>query len=137
MTEPIMDYLVEYFAARHDPRTVQGRKRLVEAVVPYLAGITDPICRDAYTEALARRSGVAAGVIAEVLARDAVTARQDPRSTGMAAAEDYRAGVWLHRAVVAEFQAARSVEHRLCSRRARTRRETEEDELRRMAARAP
>ncbi len=43
--QPIMDYLVEYFAARHDPRTVGGRKRLVEAVAPTLRRIGDPVER--------------------------------------------------------------------------------------------
>ena len=82
--QPIMDYLVEYFAARHDPRTVQGRKRLVEAVAPTLRRIGDPVERDAYVQALARRAGVEERTIAEVLQRPGSTrpGGEDPGATG-------------------------------------------------------
>ena len=82
--QPIMDYLVEYFAARHDPRTVQGRKRLVDAVAPTLRRIGDPVERDAYVQALARRAGVEERTIAEVLQRPESTrpGGEDPGATG-------------------------------------------------------
>ncbi len=82
--QPIMDYLVEYFAARHDPRTVQGRKRLVEAVAPTLRRIGDPVERDAYVQALARRAGVEERTIQEVLQRPESTrpGGEDPGATG-------------------------------------------------------
>jgi DNA primase len=82
--QPIMDYLVEYFAARHDPRTVQGRKRLVEAVAPTLRRIGDPVERDAYVQALARRAGVEERTIMEVLQRPDSTrpGSDDPGATG-------------------------------------------------------
>ena len=81
--QPIMDYLVEYFAARHDPRTVQGRKRLVEAVAPTLRQIGDPVERDAYVQSLARRAGVDVRTVQELLQRPE-TARPgtDPSATG-------------------------------------------------------
>ncbi|MGC8634445.1 MAG: DNA primase [Candidatus Limnocylindrales bacterium] len=82
--QPIMDYLVEYFATRHDPRTVQGRKRLVEAVAPTLRRIGDPVERDAYVQALARRAGVEERTIMEVLQRPDSTrpGSEDPGATG-------------------------------------------------------
>jgi DNA primase len=75
--QPIMDYLVEYFAARHDPRTVGGRKRLVDAVVPTLRRIGDPVERGAYVQSLARRSGVDERTILEVLRQHEAAARTD------------------------------------------------------------
>ena len=82
--QPIMDYLVDYFAGRHDPRTVAGRKRLVEAVTPTLRHIGDPVERTAYVQALARRSGVDERTILEVLQRPESTrpGADDPGATG-------------------------------------------------------
>jgi DNA primase len=82
--QPIMDYLVEYFAARHDPRRVDGRKRLVEAVAPTLRRIGDPVERQAYVQALARRANVDERTILEVLHRPDSTrpGADDPAATG-------------------------------------------------------
>ena len=82
--QPIMDYLVEYFAARHDPHSVGGRKRLVEAVAPTLRRIGDPVERGAYVQALSRRSGVDERAILEVLQRPESAHRgsDDPSATG-------------------------------------------------------
>ncbi len=82
--QPIMDYLVEYFAARHDPHSVGGRKRLVEAVAPTLRRIGDPVERGAYVQALSRRSGVDERAILEVLQRPESARRgsDDPSATG-------------------------------------------------------
>jgi DNA primase len=86
--QPIMDYLVEYFAARHDPRTVGGRKRLVEAVAPTLRRIGDPVERGAYVQSLARRSGVDERTILEVLRQHDAAARTDARRDGGRAGHD-------------------------------------------------
>ncbi len=82
--QPIIDFLIEYFAARHDPRTVQGRKRLVEAVAPTLRRIGDPVERSAYVQALARRSGVDERAVLELLQRPAAArpGGEDPGATG-------------------------------------------------------
>ncbi len=82
--QPIMDYLVEYFAARHDPHSVGGRKRLVEAVAPTLRRIGDPVERGAYVQALSRRSGVDERAILEVLQRPESARRgsDDSSATG-------------------------------------------------------
>ena len=55
---PIMDFLIEQAAARHDLRTVPGKERFIAAVVPTLRTIADPVRRDGYTQALARRAGL-------------------------------------------------------------------------------
>lgn len=66
---PIMEYLVDLYTERFDPRTVDGRKKLVAAVVPALRRVADPVERDAYLQLLARRSGVEERVLLEVLHR--------------------------------------------------------------------
>ena len=68
-SQPVMEYLIDVFAERHDPRTVEGRKRLVGALVPALRRVADPVERDAYLQLLARRSGVEERVLLEVLHR--------------------------------------------------------------------
>jgi len=78
--QPIMEYLIERHAARHDPRTVEGRDRLVKAILPTLRSITDPVRRDGYLQLLARRSGVDERVLLETLHR--TEDRSAPRSAG-------------------------------------------------------
>ncbi|CAN5246120.1 DNA primase [soil metagenome] len=66
---PIMEYLVDTYARRHDPRTLGGRERLVAAVLPTLRRVTSPTERDGYLQLLARRSGVEERVLLEELRR--------------------------------------------------------------------
>jgi len=67
--QPIMEYLIDTYARRHDPRTLAGRERLVAAVMPILRRVTSPTERDGYLQLLARRSGVAERVLLEELKR--------------------------------------------------------------------
>jgi DNA primase len=67
--QPIMEYLIDTFAHRHDPRTLAGRERLVAAVMPTLRRVTSPTERDGYLQILARRSGVEERVLLEELKR--------------------------------------------------------------------
>ena len=69
--QPVMEYLIDLYAERHDPRTVDGRKKFVAAVMPALRRVSDPVERDAYLQLLARRSGVEERVLLEVLHRSA------------------------------------------------------------------
>jgi len=87
--QPIMEYLIDHYAARYDPRTLQGRERLVAAVLPTLRAVSDPVRRDGYLQLLARRSGVDQRVLIEALrSRQAVgpgamsgrTARSGPEA---------------------------------------------------------
>jgi len=77
--QSIMEYLIDHYARRHDPRTIPGRERLVNAVMPTLRQITDPVRRDGYLQLLARRSGVDERVLLETLRRPA------PATTGRGA----------------------------------------------------
>ncbi len=67
--QPIMEYLIDSFARRHDPRTLAGRERLIAAVMPTLRRVTSPTERDGYLQVLARRSGVDERVLLEELKR--------------------------------------------------------------------
>lgn len=68
-SRPVMEYLIDLYAERFDARTVDGRKKLVAAVIPALRRVADPVERDAYLQLLARRSGVEERVLLEVLHR--------------------------------------------------------------------
>jgi DNA primase len=67
--QPIMEFLIDRAAERADIRSVPGRQRLVEAVMPTLRTITEPVRRDGYLMLLSRRSGVDERILREALAR--------------------------------------------------------------------
>ena len=67
--QPIMEFLIDRAALRHDPSTVPGREKLVAEVLPTLRTIGDPVRRDGYLQLLARRSGVEERTLLEALRR--------------------------------------------------------------------
>jgi DNA primase len=67
--QPIMEFLIDRAASRHDPSTVSGREKLVAEVLPTLRTIGDPVRRDGYLQLLARRSGVEERTLIEALKR--------------------------------------------------------------------
>ena len=67
--QPIVEYLIDNFAKRHDPRTLAGKDKLVAAVMPTIRRVTNPTQRDGYLQLLARRSGVDERVLLEELKR--------------------------------------------------------------------
>jgi len=73
--QPIVEYLIDTFAKRHDPRTLAGREKLVAAVMPTIRRVTNPTQRDGYLQQLARRSGVEERVLLEELKRPEESAR--------------------------------------------------------------
>ncbi len=81
--QPIMEFLIDRAASRHDQRSVTGRERLVAEVLPTLRTIADPVRRDGYLQILARRSGVDERTLLEALRTPAVPAgRVTPRGSG-------------------------------------------------------
>lgn len=72
--QPIVEYLIDSYARRHDTRTLGGRERLVAALMPTLRRVTNPTERDGYLQLLARRSGVEERVLLEELRRPAAPA---------------------------------------------------------------
>ena len=67
--DPILAYLIDHHAGRQDVRTAEGRKRLVDAIMPTLRKVSDPTVRDTYLQLLARRSTVDERVLLEALHR--------------------------------------------------------------------
>jgi DNA primase len=66
---PIMEFLIDRAAARHDSSSVSGREKLVAEVLPTLRTISDPVRRDGYLQLLARRSGVEERTLLEAMRR--------------------------------------------------------------------
>ena len=67
--QPIVEYLIDNYAKRYDPRSLAGREKLVSAVMPTIRRVTNPTQRDGYLQLLARRSGVEERVLLEELKR--------------------------------------------------------------------
>ena len=71
----VMDYLINYHAAKVDVRTPEGKERLVAAVLPTLRRVGNPTVRDSYLRLLAQRSTVDERTLLEQL-------HQAPRGEG-------------------------------------------------------
>ncbi len=88
--DPILAYLIDYHAGRLDTRLADGKKRLVDAVMPTLRKVGDPVVRDSYLQMLARRSGVAERTLLESLHRRPEPSR--PGALGGGGATDDHSG---------------------------------------------
>ena len=66
---PVVEYLIEEAASAHDVRDLAGRKRAVDALTPTLRILRDPVIRDGYAAAAARRIGVDESTIREAIRR--------------------------------------------------------------------
>ncbi len=67
--EPIVDYLVDFHARQFDLKTPGGKARFVDAIIPTLRAVPNPVMRDAYLGRLRQVSGVEERVLLEVLHR--------------------------------------------------------------------
>jgi DNA primase len=65
--QPIVDYLIDQHARAFDLKTPGGKTRFVNAIVPTLRAIPDPVMRDAYLQTIHRISGVEERTVLEVL----------------------------------------------------------------------
>jgi DNA primase len=63
----ILAYLIDYHAGRVDLHTPEGRRRLMDGVLPTLRRVGDPIVRDSYVQILARRAGLEERTVLEAL----------------------------------------------------------------------
>jgi DNA primase len=63
----IVEYLIDREADRRDVRTTDGKRGVIDAVMPVLHGVSDPVTRQSYLQHLARRTGVEVGVLADTL----------------------------------------------------------------------
>ena len=67
--QPIVDYLIDQHARGYDLKTPGGKTRFVDAIVPTLRAIPNPVMRDAYLQTIHRVSGVEERSVLEVLHR--------------------------------------------------------------------
>ncbi len=65
--QPIIEFLIDYYATAFDVRRPEGRRHAVAALVPLLREIRDPVVRDGYLQTLARRTGVEERVLLEAM----------------------------------------------------------------------
>ncbi len=67
--KPLVEYLIDHHAGRFDLKTSSGRIGFVEAVMPAIRNITDPLRRDEALGEVRRVSGVEERVLLQVLDR--------------------------------------------------------------------
>ncbi len=66
---PIVEYLIDHHARSADLRTTGGRARFVDALLPTLRTVRNPVLRDGYLQRLRQVSGVEERVLLEALHR--------------------------------------------------------------------
>ncbi len=80
--KPLVEYLIEHHAGRFDLKTSSGRIGFVEAVMPAIRDIADPLRRDEALGEVRRVSGVEERVLLQVLERPARNPISQWRSSG-------------------------------------------------------
>jgi DNA primase len=80
--KPLVEYLIDHHAGRFDLKTSSGRIGFVEAVMPALREIADPLRRDEALGEVRRVSGVEDRVLRQVLERPARNPIRQGRSSG-------------------------------------------------------
>jgi DNA primase len=81
--KPLVEYLIDHHAGRFDLKTSSGRIGFVEAVMPAIRDIADPLRRDEALGEVRRVSGVEERVLLQVLERPA----RNPIAVGRPAAD--------------------------------------------------
>ena len=66
---PIVDHLIDVHARTHDLRTPGGQARFVDAVLPIIRNLPNPVLRDAYLGQVHRISGVEERTLLEAMHR--------------------------------------------------------------------
>jgi DNA primase len=79
---PIVEYLIDHHARGADLRTTGGRARFVDAILPTLRTVRNPVLRDGYLQALRQVSGVEERVLLEALHRAPDGGRGGPGTGG-------------------------------------------------------
>ncbi|TAL08931.1 MAG: hypothetical protein EPO00_06545, partial [Chloroflexota bacterium] len=88
--KPLVEYLVDHHAGRFDLKTSSGRIGFVEAVMPALREIADPLRLDEALGEVRRVSGVEDRVLRQVLERPARNPIRQGRSVGEGSRGDVR-----------------------------------------------
>jgi DNA primase len=73
---PIVDHLIDVHARAHDLRTPGGQTRFVDAVLPIIRNLANPVMRDAYLGRVRQVSGVEERTLLEAMHRKAADPRQ-------------------------------------------------------------
>jgi DNA primase len=84
--KPLVEYLIGHHADRYDLKTSTGRIGFVEAVIPAIKDIQDPLRRDEALQEVRRVSGVEERVLRQVLDRRIAAAVGPGRNAGGEAA---------------------------------------------------
>jgi DNA primase len=66
---PIVDHLIDVHARAHDLRTPGGQARFVDAVLPIIRNLPNPVLRDAYLQRVQQVSGVEQRTLLEAMHR--------------------------------------------------------------------
>ncbi len=74
--EPIVDYLIDFQARQVDLKTPGGKSRFVDAILPTIRAVPNPVMRDAYLGRIRQVSGVEERTLLEMLHRPS------PRGSG-------------------------------------------------------
>ena len=98
--KPLVEYLIEHHAGRFDLKTSSGRIGFVEAVMPALRDIADPLRRDEALGEVRRVSGVEERVLRQVLERPARNPISQGQAQGRGGAGDLRDGRFTANAVI-------------------------------------
>lgn len=77
--KPLVEYLIDHHAARHDLKTATGRIAFVDAVIPSIRDIADPLRRDEALQQMHRVSGVDERVLRQSLERRLAAVGPGPR----------------------------------------------------------
>ena len=69
IARPIVDHLIDVHARAHDLRTPGGQARFVDAVLPIIRNLPNPVLRDAYLQRVRQVSGVEERTLIEAMHR--------------------------------------------------------------------
>ncbi len=87
--QPIVDYLIDTYATTYDLKTPGGKARFVDALMPTIRAVPNPVMRDGWLQRVRQVSGVEERVLLEVL-------RSGRSATGLARPAGGRAGSTSH-----------------------------------------
>jgi DNA primase len=79
---PIVDHLIDVHARAHDLRTPGGQARFVDAVLPVIRNLPNPVMRDAYLARVRQVSGVEERTLLEAMHRRADPSKAGPGGDG-------------------------------------------------------
>jgi DNA primase len=87
--QPIVEYLVDTYGRTYDLKTPGGKARFVDAVMPTIRSVPNPVMRDAYLQLVRQASGVEERVLLEVLRGTRVGGASGLAQLGVMAPRDH------------------------------------------------